>query len=131
MTPVRPDLAAVQPSYYPFIEHGKFGSLTAMCKRYGWPVAELQHYVDRATLNRSDLVVCEGLALGDPADKVRAVLLLKPGGAVVLCAGLFAEASEDRAEVEAFINELAAHPEMRGRLVGLGEFRANPAGVLQ
>jgi hypothetical protein len=131
MTPVRSDLAAVQPLYYPFFEHSKFGSIEAMCRRHGWPKAEQQQYVDLASLNQSDLVVCDKIVLGDPEDKVCAVLVLKPGGALVLCMGLFAEASEDRAAVEAFASELASDPDLRGRLVAIGEFRPNSVGAPQ
>ena len=129
MTPIRPDLAAVQPFYYPLVEHAKFGSVRAMCKRLKVSEAEIQRFVDLAAINQSDMVVCDQLVLGDPEHKCCAVLLLQPGGAVTLCVGMFGDASQDRAQVEAFVAELMAHPEFKGRHVAIGEFRPTPAGA--
>ena len=69
--------------------------------------------------------------LGDPALKVCALLALQPGGAVILCAALFGEVSEDRQYVENVLAEFEALPEFRGKLLAVGEFRPNPKGAPQ
>lgn len=129
--PVRADLAAVQPLYYPIVEQSKFGSIKAMCTRLGLPEDEVQGCVARAMLEQSDMVVCDRLVLGNPEAKTCAVLVLNPGGSVMLCAGLFAELTPDAAAAKALAEEFAAHPDFKGRFVAVGEFRPNPHGALQ
>lgn len=129
MTPIRPDLVAVAPLYYPLVEHKRFGSIRALCVSLKVPESDMDSYVEAAAINRSDLVVCDRLVLGDPEHKACAVLQLQPGGAVALHVGMFGEASTDRAEVEAFIAELAKDPEFKGRRMAIGEFRPTPKGA--
>lgn len=131
--PVRADLVAVAPMYYPIVVQQRFGSVEAMCRRRGLPRDLVDQAVAAATVEGSvshgqavGLVVVEDLALGDPEDNIRAVFLMHPGGSVDLCAGLFSETSEDYAEVLARLDELAADPEFKGCLMAVGEFRSNP-----
>ena len=130
-TPIRADLANVAPMFYPIVEHKRFGSLKAMCTRMGWPLEKIGQFVRLEQINRSDYVVIDSLMLGDPGKKMCAVLMMQPGDAVILCCGLFAEASEDLAEVEALTKEFAEHAEFRGKLVAIGEFRPNQKGAMQ
>lgn len=126
--PVRPDLAAVQPMYYPLIEQSRFGSVAAMCERHGWPLDVVQSHCEAARINRSDLAVLEHVALGDPDDGMRAVLVLQSDGAVILCAGLLGQMTADRDEANAIALQFGALPEFQGRLVAVGEFRPSPKG---
>lgn len=129
--PVRADLADVTPLYYPIVEHKRFGSIKAMCMRMGWAMDLVRGYVDRALVERSEFVVIDRLVLGDPKLKVCAILVMQAGGAVILCAGLFAEASEDAEAVRALADQFAASPEFSGKFIGVGEFRGNRRGALQ
>jgi hypothetical protein len=146
--PVRVDLAAVRPLYYPIVEHSRFGSIKAMCRRFGLAEAEVQGYVDRARLEQFDIVVLDRLVLrkaesvdcavpvnvalvGEANPVTCAVLVLKPGGAVMLCAGLFAELTQDEADAQALAAAFAEHPDFKGRFIAVGEFRPNAQGALQ
>lgn len=129
--PLRADLANVQPIFYPIIEQRRFGSIKAMCTRMGWPLALVGEFVKRAQIERSGPVVVDRLVLGDPDKKMLAVLVLQPGGAVILCAGLFNETTEDHAEAKALLDDFAASPEFKGKFLAIGEFRPNPRGGMQ
>ena len=129
--PARPDLVGVVPMYYPIVEHRRFGSVKAMCKRMGFPSNVIADYVQRALVERSDYLVVDCLTLGDPEHKLCAVLVMQPGGAVILCAGLFGAATEDKKQAHALAAEFSESTEFAGKLVAVGEFRANPKGVLQ
>ncbi len=129
--PVRADLVNVTPVYYAIVESRKFGSVKAMCKQMSWRQDVVQPYCDNAALNCSDVVVIDCLRLGDPATNSCAVLCMKLGGAVVLCAGMFGEASDDRAVVARLAAEFAASQAFSGKFIGIGEFRPNPKAVLQ
>jgi hypothetical protein len=129
--PVRPDLADVAPIYYPIIEQHRFGSVAAMVRRMGWPAELVGEYMQRAQVERSGCVVIDRLILGDPEFKMCAVLVMQPGGAVVLCAGLIGAASEDQAAVRELAAEFAAAAGFAGKLIAVGEFRPNPKGALQ
>lgn len=124
--PVRPDLVGVQPQYYVVIEDRRFGSLAAMCQRMGWPRDMVDSYVQRAQLECSETVLIPELTRGEPGREMCALLILRPGGSVILCAALMDEASEDRDEVEAMAQAFKAERELAGRLVFVGSFRPNP-----
>ena len=129
-SPLRPDLAGVAPLYYPIVEHKRFASIKALCKRLNLPIEDAMEYVRRAMVECSDFVVMDRLVLGNPDDKVCAVVIVRPGG-VVLCCGLFAEATPDRRQVESLAADFAAAPEFKGKFIGIGEFRPNPRGLPQ
>jgi hypothetical protein len=126
-TPVRADLVGVQPMYYPIVERGRFSSIKAMCNRHGWPLEEVNQYVMRACLERSAMVVMDRMFLGDPEEKMVAVLLLQTNGAVVLCCGLFNEVSQEKERVQKILQQFEADRAFKGKLLGIGEFRPNPA----
>ena len=129
--PVRADLATVAPTYYPIAEQRRFGSIKAMCTRMRWPIAVVREYCVSAQIQRSGCVVIDELVLGEPEAQMRAVLVMQPGGAVILCVGMFAASSSDLASVQAVLADIAALPESKGLLLAVGEFRRNPAQVLQ
>lgn len=129
-SPVRPDLAEVEPLYYPIVERRRFASIKAMCRSVGLPIDVAMEYVRRAMVECSDFVVMDDLVMGNPDDKVCAVVMMRPGG-VVLCCGLFAEATPNREQVESLVREFATAPEFKGKLCGVGEFRPNPRGLPQ
>lgn len=124
--PLRPDLVHVEPFYYPIVEQHRFGSLDAMCRRMGWPRELVDSYVQRAQLECSETVVIDRLVLGEPDNKVCALLIMRPGGSVILCAALFGATSQDRDEVDAICKEFGESPEFAKKLVFIGEFRPNP-----
>ena len=126
--PVRADLAATQPMYYPIVEQARYGSIKAMCNRHGWPLELVAQYVQRAALELSSIVVIDKLVLDPPELKMAAVLVMNPGGSVVLCCGLFDEMSEDRAHVASVLEAFNADPAFKGRLLAVGEFRPNARG---
>lgn len=134
--PVRADLSAVPRMYYPVVEQRRFGSVAAMCKHYGWPRDLVDQAVEIATVEGSVangqgfvLVGVDALAFGDPEDNIRAALWMQPGGAVVLCAGMFCLISEDRAAVCAMVEKFAADPALKGRFMSVVEFPANHEGA--
>ena len=94
--------------YYPLVEQGVYPSVADACVAIGRPAGALDGYVTDAAVEASKMVVCDRIALGNPALKVRAVLSLGDGGEVSLWAGFFGELSECRADAVAFL-------EMRGR----------------
>lgn len=124
--PVRPDLVGVQPLYYVVIESRRFGSLEAMCRRMGLPRERVGSYVQRAQLERSEYVVIPELRMGEPGREICGLLILRPGGGVILCGALMDEASENLDEVQALAEAFKAEPKLAGRLVSVGSFRPNP-----
>lgn len=123
-SPIRPDLTDVQPSYYVIVESAKFGSLKAMCRRHGWPLDDVQAYVARARIERSDYVVIDRLVMGE--GEICAAVVFRPGGAVMLCCALVGDLTEDRDEALARASEFAELPDFKGKFIAVGEFRGNP-----
>ena len=97
-----------RPLYYPLVEQGVYPSVAAACAAIGRPAGALDGYVANAAVEASGMVVCDRIALGNPALKVRAVLSFGEDGEVSLWAGFFGKLSESRADAVAFL-------EMRGR----------------
>jgi hypothetical protein len=122
---VRADLAATQPMYYPIVEQARYGGIKAMCNRHGWPLEQVAQFVQRAALEMSSVVVIDRLVMGPPELKMAAVLVMNPGGSVVLCCGLFDQVSEDRVHVESVLEAFNADPDFKGKLLAIGEFRPN------
>jgi hypothetical protein len=129
--PVRADLAGVQPMYYPVIEHSRHRDWPSLCAAFGVRLADVQPYIDRARVERSEQVVIDALRFGDPNDKQCAVIVRKPGGRLLLCVGDFGVASTDQAAILALVDELRELPVLAGRRVWLGEFRPNVRGPAQ
>ena len=89
--------------FYPMVEQGVFLSLDAMCEELQIPRATIDEYVTNAAIERSSLVVCDRLVLGDPAKKMCAVFLLNNAGAVTLWCALVGKASRRKSDVLQFI----------------------------
>ncbi len=128
---LRPDLATVQPLYYVAVEQDRFLNVAALCRRLRVPWADIKKAVDLAHINCSTHVVLDRLVLGQPEDKRCAVLFLEPGGAVLLCTGVFGHMTSDEAEIRAAAALLSKHPEYRAKAVFVFEFRPNVKRVLQ
>lgn len=130
--PRQPAMPSGSVHYYVIVERKRFGSVAAMCRFVKVQPDDVASYFDNARLHRSDAVVIDTLALGNPDDNIRAVVIHRPGGAVILCGGLFAEMNEDLSVVETLAKQFSEHPDNVGKFVGIGEFRASAGrGVMQ
>lgn len=110
--------------YYVVIENRRFGSVEAMCRFLKVRPADVAPYFDNARFHGSEMVVIDSLSLGEPDRQIRAVVIQQPGGAVILCGGLFGDMHEDRAAADAMAEEFLEHPDYADRFVCIGEFRA-------
>lgn len=111
--------------FYPMIEQGRFLNLREVAETAGVGVEHLQRALENATIEGSQLAICEGVALGDPLRRVYAVLQSHADASITLWAGLFAEAQDDRAGVQAWLAD--TEDAFADRTVAIGEF--TPRGV--
>lgn len=120
-------MAANHPSdrvfFYVMVESKSFGSLAAMFTFLKVPISDLQLYLDNARFHDSNIVVIDKLVLGKPEDKICAVVVSKPGGAVMLCFGLFGDLYETQDEAQAAAQQLAEDSDFKGRFIGVASFR--------
>jgi hypothetical protein len=110
--------------FYPLVLQGQFESLHDLCAKLRINESQIEAYISNARIEASQLVVCDRVVLGDPARKVCAVLELRDAGAT-LWAGLFAEASEERDEIENFIR---ATQSVFSVPMAVGEFQPRRSG---
>lgn len=112
--------------FYPMIEQGRFEGLSKLAEMTRVSLGELQRALDNAAIERSELAICEGTALGEPSCNVRAVLQTHIDGSITLWAGLFAEARNDREEVQMWLAD--AQDVFGDRTVAIGEFTPRRVG---
>ena len=108
--------------FYPVIKQGQYSNLQQVAETIGASLTVLQRAFDNATIERSELAICESAALGDPSRKARAALQAHSDGSVTLWAGLFAEAQSDVTDVQAWIEK--AKETFGGRTITIGELAA-------
>lgn len=104
--------------FYPMAKMAKYLSLPALCSELRLDARQVQSYVANAAIEGSPLVVCEGIMLDGAAD-VRLILQMHEDGTVTQWVGFFAEASEEREDVLAFIAQAAP---VFNTDMGVGEF---------
>lgn len=102
-----------------------------LCEELGVDETYVRGEIAFAQLQGLDVVVCEQIAFGKPEDKVCAVLLLRPGGAVMFCCGILGHASPYRDFVDTVNESISRDPEFKGGLITIGEFRPNRKGGTQ
>jgi hypothetical protein len=128
---VRPDLVGATPLFYPIVEQKTFGNLDALCRHVGVPRTVLDVYIERAEIERSDVVICDQVRLGDRDNNVCMALLRLPGGSVRLCAAFLGELGPDPDAASAFAVELLAELGRPNGFATVVEFRPSPKRAAQ
>ncbi len=127
---IRPDLLMAKVFYYPIIEESRYKNLEEMYLANEWTPDMFAVHIAQAAVEQSLIVVCDSMTKGDPAHRIHPVLMFDSEGGVMLCMGLFSEISETREYVDAAIKYYSEMPEYKGKVVGIGEFRANKKTLL-
>lgn len=105
------------PAFYLAIEQACFDSVTALCKRMGWPRALITKIISSAPapLDGGDRYTAIDLpVLGAPDDHVRAVIFSLASGGVVVCEDKFDDLTDSVEVARADAQRVAEkHPDKR------------------